>query len=320
MNKQQILPLLGKLSQHPATLAIVLAEMADRDLLSLDEIEIYARSTFARAYSKDAKSARVQEYDDRTVLRLESHREGYYDQLPQALFHRPRPRDSRDKAADRIKTYKETRAQEEAARNFFFPFEQDSLFFNIKLERNERRLINPTNSTLRRRMLLDIWPACKQLPGRFYPILSYILPLSYRVAGDLPLMETCYLAVCRARVKMRYVMIDDNEQLRANTKGDISIGAKLGVDTVMQGEPVAELPHLQIEIGPIPRRHTKDYLTGGDMQRVLAVLNDCLVPLDVTVVQKLVYEEPEELFALDEQAEKASYLGFTSTLNPTAVE
>ena len=321
MNKDRLRPLLNKLSQHPAGISNLLAEMVRLNALTLDEIEIYSRSTFARAYSRDVKSARIHDYNDRTILRLESNREGYYDQLPQGLFHRPKPRDSRDKAADRVETYKATRAQEASARNYFFPFEQNSFYFDIKKELNERGLVNPTSSSLRTRMLLDIWPACLNLPNRFYPILSYILPLSYRVAGDLELMETCYLAICQAPVKMRYAMLDDNDLLNRYPSGGLTIGAALGVNTVMDGQPPAELPHLEITIGPLPRKSTSEYLEGGVMQAVLTVLNDCLVPLDVSIVQHLVYEEPEELFVLSDEPEKASYLGFTSTLeNATAVE
>lgn len=320
MITQEIRPLLEKLTFHPASLEAVLSEMVLQGYLDLNEIEVYAKSTFARAYSRDIQSTRIKDYDDRAVLRVETNREGYYDQLPPSLFHRPKPRSRRDDADSRIETYRQTRDQVAAARKFFAPFEQNGFMYSIKQELSERTLIDPFNSPLREQLLLEVWPACKELAKEFYPLLSYILPLSHRVAGDLPLMEACYSALTQVPCKMEYIREEDARLGDSEIQKDFVMGSELGVDMVMDGQPVAELPVLQISFGPIRRSATKDYLPGGAFAGVLQLLADCLVPLDVSISTNLVYAPEEEILAMEDDYTEASYLGLTSTLNALTLE
>lgn len=315
MIKKKIRPLLDKLTFHPAALESILAEMVLQGFIQLDEVELYAKSTFARGYSRDIKSSRLHEYDDQTVLQLETNREGYYDQLPQGLFHRPQPRNAGDTVENRIDTYKTTRSQEGAARKFFTPFEQNGFLFGIKTEMAERKLIDPFSSSLRERMLLEIWPACRQISKSYYPILSYILPLSHQVAGDLPRMESCYFAIARVPVAMEYVVDAVKREDQGSAHEGAGNGMQLGINMIMDGVPTDELPALQITIGPLRRAETHKYLEGGEIYKILRLLSDCLVPLDVNTIHRLTYHEEEDIMILNDEPTEASFLGYTSSLS-----
>ncbi len=316
MHAQRLTSVLDSLLEHPATLEALLVELMGSGVLGMDEVEIQAASTFGRGFSHDIDKAEIVDYADGQLLRITTHREGLYDKLPQALFHRPRPRDADEPLERRLESYKDTRREERAAREFFFPFEQESFLFALKTERRERRLIDNFGSPLRTRLLLAIWPACATLPASYYPPLSYILPLSHRIAGDLPLMEACYSALTRVGVSMSYTYSDEAEpaERAARNQNDKGGGNILGVNTVISTTPVAELPHLRITLGPIRRAQTAGFLTGGEYRKLLDLLADCLAPLEVSVRYAFTYHTEDDSFILSDEKDGASYLGYTSEI------
>lgn len=314
MNSEALGHIIGKLKNHPASLESLTAEMILLDFVEIKEIEVHARSTFARAYSKDIQSAKIEEVKDLKYLKLETNREGLYDQLPQGFFHRPTPAKPRDKADKRIEKLKVSRKEEQEARQFFLPFEQEGFFFTAKAEISERELTNPFSSPLRHNLLLDIWPSCANLPPAYYPVLCYILPLSYRIAGDISLMSACYSAVTKYPVSIKYVHPEEYETEKDFRNLEIESDMTLGVDMITAGEPVAELPIMEVLIGPIHRSATRQFLEGGEKRKVMDVLSDALVPLDVTVRFRLKYRDHADAFRLESQDATPSYLGHTTSL------
>ena len=311
MNIPKVKALLGHLATHPARLEALVAEMIAGELLRLDEIEFCAVSTFARNYSHDIATAEVVEYPTGPVLRLSTHREGLYDQLPYALFHRPEAYHPGQKLEDRIKETEAARAREATARSFFHPFEQAFFRTGIKSELTERRLADGFNSPLRYRLLLSFWSYCTRVPAQSLPLLSYALPLSYRIAADLELMTVSYRAVLRLPISMKYVPADSN---LIHPAEEVTMSDRLGDDFTLGGTPQGDLPVLEISIGPLNRKEGKDFLPGGTAALLLKLLNDCLVPYEVDVRPVILFNKEDEVLVLGSDTSEGSRLGFTSRI------
>lgn len=311
MKEARLIPLLEILGHHPARLEALVADLVRRDLVSLPEVEMQAISTFARNYSRDVATATIKEYPDGKVLRLLTHREGLYDQLPSGLFHRPEPYYPGQKLSARLEESRASREREEAARQFFSPIEQEFFLTAIKAELTERELTDAFNSPLRQKLLLEIWSHCTRVPARSLPLLSYVLPLSHRIAGDLELMAACYRAVLLAPVTLGYAPHKNDDPFETNA---VASGDRLGVDFNLGGTPIAELPVLELRIGPLGRERCEEFLPGGAGTELLTLLNDCLLPYEVDVKPNFEFAAGAATLRLNNEREQGSRLGFTSRL------
>lgn len=314
MKERELRPILDRLAQHPARLEALVAELIHQGVLTPSEIEFRAISTFARNYSRDIASAEITDHPSGPILRLSTHREGLYDQLPYALFHRPEPYYPGQKLKSRLEESGAARERENSARKFFFPFEQEYFLTGVKTELNERRLTDGFRSPLRRRLLLEIWSHCTRVSAEKLPLLSYVLPLSYRIAGDLDLMAVSYRAVLRLPISMRYCYPNESSPPPNSAEEGLRLGVNLGLD----GAPSIELPKLEILIGPMDKDRSAAFLPGEEDYELLHLLNDCMVPYELDVVAVYCFHEGEENLVLAEDTPADSRLGFTSRLPVTA--
>lgn len=308
MRQNRLRPLLPHLGRHPARLEALVAELRSAGLVEADEIEFRAASTFARNSRHDLSAASLAD----GVLAFETPREGLYDQLPKALFHLPEAYRLDRPLDERLERHDLDREEEAAARDFFRPFEQEYYHVGVSTELTERRLRDAFRSPLYRNLLLATWVRSARVPRGALPLLGYILPMAYRIAGDLPLMAACYRAVLAAEVTLAYVEVAADE-------GDYSPGGfegrRLGVDFELAGAPPEELPALEIAVGPLPRARAEEFLPGGPGSELMGLLSDCLVPYEADVRPVLRFAEAEEGLNLSGGEVAGSRLGMTSRLN-----
>ena len=247
----------------------------------------------------------------RAILTFTTPREGLYDQLPHALFHAPEAHDPGRPLDDRLEGNRLAREREAEARMFFLPFEQEFYRVGVATEQTERQLLDAFRSPLYRRLLRTTWVRCTRVPRYSLPLLSYILPLAYRIAGDLPLMTACYRAVLGAEVTLEYVTV----ATPPTEVVDVGFqGRRLGVDFELGGTLPAELPQLELRIGPLPRESTEEFLPGREGDELLLLLNECLVPYEVDVRPVFLFAQADESLRLGGGDVADSRLGLTSRL------
>ena len=308
MRERRLRPMLGHLGHHPARLETLVAELRSAGLVEADEVEFRAAGTFARNYRHDLSAAAIED----GVLAFTTPREGLYDQLPKALFHTPEAHRPDRPLGERLEQHDRDREAEAAARAFFRPFEQEYYHVGVSTETTERRLRDAFRSPLYRNLLLTTWVRSARVPRGALPLLGYILPMAYRIAGDLPLMAACYRAVLGAEVTLAYVDVEVGE---ASLGPGGFAGRRLGVDLELAGAPPVELPALEIAIGPLPRSRAEEFLPGGAGSELVGLLSDCLVPYEADVRPVLRFAEAEEGLCLSGGQESGSRLGMTSRLN-----
>lgn len=303
------------MARHSARLEVLIANMIDRGWLSADEIDLELVSTFSRNWAKDIQQAKVRDRKQGPILHLKVNREGLFDQLPPNFFHQPDPHLPGQKLEQRLADSQAIRDEEVETRKFFHPFEQMLFRFRLQIEQNESKLADGFTSPLRTALLLSLWPNCKQISPSFYPLLSYVLPLSYRVAGDLHLMSVCYATVLR--VPARFEKITNH---KPDTPSDnLASGSLLGQNFELAGKSSSSIPALKLTLGPCDRSTAHTFLPGGEHESLLELLNDSLVPIEYDLKLAVEIEAETDVFQLGDRNTPAPALGCHTRLAQTAM-
>jgi hypothetical protein len=154
---------------------ILITEIQEKTNLLEDNFLINNKSTFSRSFRRDIIS--VKNDTDRDWLTLNLSRNGLYDHLPEGLFH--------SKKSSKITSYaafrKRQKKEEQDARLFFSPLENEFFYQKLKIEKNERELLY-NFSNLKDDFLLDFWNLECDMPKEFALKLIKILPYSHKIA------------------------------------------------------------------------------------------------------------------------------------------
>jgi len=321
MIEQELDAIVGMLPNNPTKVEALLAELIEAGKLDFDHIRFRMAGLFKRGYQWDVIQA---EYpaprpNELRKLHLELSREGLYDMLPYSLFHHSRQSDA-FKSIDKLT--EETRQIEEEAQNarrFFAPFEQEFVRTRIKLELLERNLVSGFFNPLQEAIFNQFWKSgSHNIPVEQLQVLFYLLPLAHKIAGNLELMRQCFAAVLLEVVGLEYVQADPDDFSELNTP---ALGAmELGVDAILGGVVAAEIPQLQITIGPVELKNIPAYLPGRSNDELLQFLCSYFVPLEldpcITVALKRTYVGVDTItpFALEKEDEATARLGYSTVI------
>jgi hypothetical protein len=69
-----------------------------------------------------------------------------------------------------------------------------------------------------------------------------------------------------------------------------------------------------VNIGPIPYREMKKYITGSPFRKVLQTLYDYFLPVNVDVEENFITEKKEYSFALEDDERNTNRLGYSTFL------
>ncbi len=314
-----------KLTRHPARMETLLAELIEAKLLSAESLVVRPRSLFRRGYSPDivqvksvaeaelakylfpeeqgatdatAKVPRPSGRKNAETTVVDVSREGFYDALPEFLFHAPEAISGYKNLDQRVKESEKVREEEARARKFFLPFEQEFFRQRIRLEQEERKLLSGLANPMQRAIFEKFWTDVKGLDESHEAVLFYLLPSAHKIAGNRPLMAACFEAVLQDAVSL-----DDTQPIATAVSDDAApqLGeATLGFDFVA-GEVAAEdLPDLSVNIGPLDLDALPDYLEGGKKHNLLSILYSYFVPAEMDVQTQILLKQMEAGFVLND--------------------
>lgn len=329
--------LLEKLTRHPARMETLLAELIEAKLLSAESLVVRPRSLFRRGYSTDIVHAEsVAEVDlikhlfpeeqdaeevsakgqsnasrkkNAEIAVVDVSREGFYDALPEFLFHAPEAISGYKSQEQRERESKKVRVEETRARKFFLPFEQEFFRQRIRLEQEERKLLSGLSNPMQRAIFEKFWTDVKGLDPAHEAVLFYLLPSAHKIAGNRPLMAACFEAVLQDSVSL------DNAPPTATAVSDDAapeLGeATLGFDFVAGEVATEDLPDLSVNIGPLDLDALPDYLEGGKKHNLLSILYSYFVPAEMDVQTQILLKKIEEGFVLNDD-EGTARLSFST--------
>ena len=288
---------------------VVAADLIDQGI-DPSKIIFKPTSLFKRRFSKDITEAKVGdnswgEYE----LHLNVTRDGIYDTLPQGIFHQPKSRSNFRKKADMLANVKVTREEENNARNFFQPMENELLHLRTAVERAERKIFFDLEHSETNDLLIKFWRMDKYRMYPTLPLLVKLMPIIYRLSGNLDYIKICYELILRVPVS---ISVKHNfNDLDTSLTGWKLGGNTLGFETVASSNMMNELPSYDITIGPIAASMIPDYLPEGKMLPYLHLLNSYFLVAGYDVRTVIMPHETECNFDL---SRGQSHLGLNTNL------
>ena len=85
------------------------------------------------------------DYDASQFLKINISRDGIYDSLPEGIFHYPKTERLNQSVDDMTKEYRSQQKEEENARQFFLPFENEFFLSGIIREKEEKEFLFKLN-------------------------------------------------------------------------------------------------------------------------------------------------------------------------------
>jgi hypothetical protein len=276
---------------------VLIAEIQEKSEFSSEDFVIANKSTFSRPYRRDIISVDNLLNDNKITFNLS--RNGIYDTLPEGVFHVPKgAQDSSLYLAEK----KIAKEEEDAARSFFSPIENEFFHQRLRIERSERELLDDFYN-LNDDFLIDFWNIDKQVPKGYLLKLIKLLPHSHKISGDFELTRLCLEKILGEKVVFERKFENNLSTENSDVQDLREIGLQLGVNSVLSGnDNIILSPVLKVTIGPISEKNINNYLKKDGVLKFINTFYDYFVPMEIEVSTK--FEVNSELgFVLDDTNE-----------------
>lgn len=288
---------------------IVAADLIEQGI-DPDRLVFKPVSLFKRRFSKDVAKAQVVETNDQQELHIDVTRDSIYDTLPEGLFHQPKPKNAYRKKSDMIANVKTLREEEENARKFFQPMENELYHVRGAVERAERRIFFDLEHSESNELLINFWNLGAYRKYAALPILVRLMPILYRLSGNLDYIKTCYELMLRVPVN---IAVKHNYNSQQTELTGWALGKDvLGFETICSNVLTNELPVYAIALGPVNAQSIADYLPGGKVLPFLNLLNSYFLAAGYEVELSIFPQERDCSFDLSKET---LHLGVNVVLN-----
>ncbi len=275
-------------------------EVVVTDLLksgySLNDFYIRPKGIFRRRFGKDiAEIEKAELKNSADIFFININREGFYDMLPQGLFHNPPGKGTKafKQAAEMAEEVKIRKKEEMEARNFFLIYEIELYQQRLAIEWHERNLIETVSITMDDEDFLSYWELPAVFSKRQKGILFYLYPIIDNIRGNVKLMEKTYQLILGDPIAIKTVQKiagHKNVMPGFNVIGN----RRLGLDLVMgSGVDQSVFPWLLIEVGPLNNKKVADYLPRAKNWMVINELNRFFLPFYMEYKIKVQAEKSE---------------------------
>ncbi len=272
---------------------VFVAEILEKSDLDFQDIDIFNRSTFTRSYRRDVINFSIDtntnNSDDKLQFNLA--RNGLYDILPEGLFHAPI---DRKKSLDYKQLRRKHKQDESHARDFFAPLENEFFVQKVKVEQNERVLVDKFVN-LKNEFLIDLWGLNKNMPTEYNIKLLQLLPYTHRISGDKDLIALCLEKIIGETVSIKRLLEPYSEIKEQECEN------RLGMDLVLALEETRVLyPVFEITIGPVERKNIDKFLENSITRQFISIFCDYFIPIEIDTRLNITYLEKESIFVLNE--------------------
>ncbi len=268
---------------------VIISELLEADFDS-DQIVIAPIGTLKRSFRTDLYDLEWKELESgKKLLYVYLAREGIYDALPQGLFHQPSTLNTKNSSSSLIGEVKRGKMEEQAARTFFLPFEQEIYYQRLAIEQQERKMLSNLKENKSKDLFADFWELDDCLDSKQKAILLNILPLTHKIVGDFDLASQCFEMVIGAPVDIRQI-----EPISKNvSNSDVEKIGKciLGLNMVLGTSTNDGDPAIEIAIGPLNNDQLANFTPGGRGNEVLEFLCNFFIPVELDIKRKIIVDE-----------------------------
>lgn len=267
------------------------------------------KGQFKRPFRKDVLNAEIVDfdYDDTQFVKVNLSRDGIYDTLPERMLHEPPLEKSKIEVGEIAQEYKNNRKEEEYARKFFQPFENEFFLKSLERENLEKEILLELNGSKPIDFFYEFWDFDRNLPQVLISKLMRILPYAYKIVGDLDLTVSCLSYLLKEKVEITERTY--KEQSSAEEK--LTLGnCRLGLDMISGSVYMDYSLYLEFRIGPLEKTSFLEYIHQGKLKKFIELFYEYFLPMEVDVKTTILLDEEVEAFSLKE----LSILGITTRI------
>ncbi len=216
---------------------------------------------------------------------VELNRAGIYDGLPEGMFHqgkRSKPFRSIEEVKDEYRT---NEAIEKDARKFFWPLDHELSWARVMIELNERRLTTDLLEDRSGRGVLRFWDPPDFFTDEEKGDLLMLLPLCYRLVGDLKLTAQAMEEVLQVKIGLEQRIVARSLAQQPVHGGAVGVdegmsGMQLGVDSLLTGAAEVLEQVLVVVLGPMDAQVANTFAPGQVGRKKLDFLLGLLTRAD----------------------------------------
>lgn len=289
---------------------VIAAELTQR-LIAFDQLLINPTGSNNRPYSKDydALVPWVLTGSLTPYYRLDTPREGLYDQLPPSLFH-PVPNVSEqlsnvDSLLERVRL---TQEEEQDARLFFLPFDTELHYLRVLRNQRERSYDRLENATTLIAQFAEGWPILTRLDPFYAGLFIQLLPLMHQLRGNLSWLGHFLSLFFHVPIRLE----TDRPMAKARvTDAPTRMGTcQLGVDAIVGDTFDDGNNAIHLIIGPVPEEQITDFLPKSPSLSLLDELLAYFMPISAEVIHFIIAARSVD----GSNRLHTSYLGYNSYL------
>lgn len=288
---------------------VIISEILEQVDSKEQNILVDHKGQFKRPFRKDVLGAEIvnYNYDITEYVKVNLSRDGIYDTLPEGLTHLLGADKPQKMVSDMTKEYKIHKKEEEYARKFFFPFENEFFLKAIERENIEKEILLELNGSKPLDFFYDFWHIDRELPPVLVSKLIRILPYLHKIVGNLDMTVHCLSYLLEEEVEIA----EQGYKEQSSSEEEINLGnCRLGLDMISGSAYMDYSLYLEFKIGPLQKTSFLDYIHQGKLKKFIELFYEYFLPMEVDVKTTILLEKETEVFNLTEN----TILGITSRI------
>lgn len=283
-----------------------------------DHIIFNCDGSSRRPFSTEIQSINtyLSETSNEEFVRINMNREGFYDMLPEGLFHSLHAGSEILDEDVMIQDVRNKRRQEQNARKFFAPFENELFHLRTQLDQYESRLDMQTSFQDMSNLLLSNFPELHRLSPRQRVIWMHFIPEIQSHKNDITYAQQLLRNLLNIPIEIKQLTHDRKIDWQEIGLPPSTLGnCQLGVDSLTNMAYELNEAYLAITIGPSYPQLLKNYLPNAKDEYIIHLVLDHLFPAYLN--RHLRYDllpEVKHSYLSDDQHKNHTVLGHTSYL------
>jgi hypothetical protein len=288
---------------------VIISEILSQIDIKDQNILVDHKGQFRRPFRKDVLGAEIvsYDYDITEYIKVNLSRDGIYDTLPESLIHELREVKPKKMISDMTEEFKAHKKEEEYARKFFFPFENEFFLKAIERENIEKEILLELNGSKPLDFFYNFWHIDQSLPSILALKLIRILPYLHKIVGNLEMTVHCLSYLLEEKVEIA----EQGYKEQSSTEDEINLGnCRLGLDMISGSAYIDYSLYLEFKIGPLKKTSFLDYIHQGKLKKFIELFYEYFLPMEVDVKTTILLEKETEVFNLAQN----TILGITTRI------
>lgn len=283
--------------------------------LSLDYIYMIREGNAARGYSKDIAYLRTEYFLRKQIkyLGLRVNRQGFYEMLPEGVFHKSKGNPFQKDISEIIKEIEKQRKEEQVAKLFFRPFEASASNALIHAQLFERKIDKKRTNRNFVNIFSRYWPILSLLPLNkavlFIEIISVVADIGHKIEFSAQIIS----ALLDVPVEIK----QGNKPCSFISKGIIPKlrDMRLGLNAIIGKTYEEEYENIIVRLGPMSSELIEYYNKNSNGKKIIKYLSDSLLPADRKVYFRYIPQQDEIRCIISSDKSRASSLGVNSFIH-----